>query len=415
MSRFAVPLLVFALVPLLAAQDKPADQPAKADQAQKVEEAKPAEQPKKSDPLHPRIKMETTLGVFVLELDAVKAPITADNFVHYVSDGYFDGTVFHRIVLKEPGKSAIDVIQGGGYTAEMELKTEGQRKPIKNEWDNGLKNERGTISMARSRAPDSATSQFFINTADNPMLSMPRGGAAYAVFGKVVEGMEVVDKIRNTELAQHPKLSGLGPVTPVEAVVVKSATLLDGLTYETFTEKVKPVLEELVKAEAAAKAKEKAEVEGLAKKFKDIIAKGADENGNKLQKSPTGLMYVVLKEGEGAKPNFTDEKLKGTTTTDWLVANPTKAYLPPMDKVQVHYTGWLMDGSKFDSSRDRGTPATFPLNGVIKGWFEGVSMMKTGGRRLLIIPPDMAYGERGRPSIPPNSTLVFDVELLAIK
>jgi FKBP-type peptidyl-prolyl cis-trans isomerase len=375
------------------------------------------ETPKKTaaDPLHPRVKMETSLGDIILELDAEKAPITVENFLQYAHDGFFDDTIFHRIVHKQTGRSAIDVIQGGGYTTDMEKK-DGARAPIKNEWNNGLKNKRGTISMARTRAPDSATSQFFINTADNEMLDVPRGGAAYAVFGKVVEGMEVVDKIRNAELTTHPKLAPMGKVVPAEAIVVKSVTLLDGLTFEKVAAKLKPAIEAAAKAQAEAEAKAKAEAEARVKRFQELLAKGEDVHGHKLHKSPTGLMYVVLQEGDGAKPAFKDPKLGDTTTTDWLVQHPDERRLPPMDRVEVHYTGWLLsDGTQFDSSHKRGKPAVFPLNGVIKGWFEGVSMMKVGGKRLLVIPPELAYGQRGRPGIPPNSTLVFEVELLSIK
>ena len=111
---------------------------------------------------------------------------------------------------------------------------------------------------------------------------------------------------------------------------------------------------------------------------------------DKGQKSSTGLWHVDLVEGSGASPSTTD-------------------------KVKVHYTGWLTNGKKFDSSIDRGQPITFPLNGVIKGWTEGVSSMKAGGKRLLVIPPDLAYGTGGSgSSIPPNATLVFQVELLQI-
>lgn len=404
MFRQLLTVLVIAMVPLVAAQEKPGE-----------EKIKP-------DPLHPRVKMETSSGDIILELDGQKAPITVDSFLHYADDGFYNGTIFHRVVRKGAPRSGIDVIQGGGHTADMERKTDGLRKPIKNEWKNGLKNDRGTISMARSRAPDSATSQFFINTADNQNLNMPLGGAAYAVFGKVVEGLDVVDKIRDTELTTHPKVAQMGKVVPAEPIVIKSVTLLDELTYAKVGEALKPALQAAAEAaakEAAERAKaeaaRKAEAQTRAQTFKALLQNEVDENGNKLHKSPTGLMYVILKAGDGPSPAFTDEKLRETTTTDWLLQNKDAKRLPAMDQVEVHYTGWLLDGTQFDSSRDRGKPATFPLNNVVKGWFEGVSMMKVGGRRLLILPPDLAYGPAGRPRIPANSTLVFDVELLTIK
>jgi cyclophilin family peptidyl-prolyl cis-trans isomerase len=131
--------------------------------------------------------IKTTKGDIVVELDRAKAPITVENFVTYIKDGFFDGTVFHRIV---PGF----VIQGGGFTPKGEQKK--TRAPIANEWQNGLKNKRGTLSMARTNDPNSASSQFFISLKDNDMLDQPiSGGAGYAVFGRVIVGMEIVDGI----------------------------------------------------------------------------------------------------------------------------------------------------------------------------------------------------------------------------
>lgn len=138
----------------------------------------------------PRVRLETSMGNIVLELDAERAPATVENFLAYVNDGFYDGTIFHRVIDGF-------MIQGGGYTADFSRKT--TRAPIKNEADNGLGNKRGTISMARTRDPHSATAQFFINVADNAALdhtSQDARGWGYAVFGRVVEGMDVVDKIR---------------------------------------------------------------------------------------------------------------------------------------------------------------------------------------------------------------------------
>lgn len=156
------------------------------------------------------VQMTTSKGELVIELDDDKAPISTRNFLSYVDDGFYDGTIFHRVISNF-------MVQGGGFTKDMQEKPTGE--PIKNEWQNGLRNERGALAMARTSDPDSATSQFFINVNDNPFLDEPRGGAAYAVFGRVIAGLDVVDAIRNvstTSRAGHDDV-------PVEPVVIESA------------------------------------------------------------------------------------------------------------------------------------------------------------------------------------------------
>ena len=155
------------------------------------------------------IRFETTLGDFTIELYEKDAPITAENFLRYVDEGFFDGTIFHRVI---PGF----MIQGGGFTEDMSQKR--TKAPIKNEADNGLKNERGTLSMARTNDINSATSQFFVNLKDNDFLDHSRGNFGYAVFGKVTEGMEVIDKIAAVDTGRK---KGYDDV-PVEAVIMKS-------------------------------------------------------------------------------------------------------------------------------------------------------------------------------------------------
>jgi len=168
--------------------------------------AAPTTQPAKGDAKHPRVLLETSMGNILIELDAEKAPITVENFLKYVDDGFYDGTVFHRVV-------PTFMIQGGGFTPDGKEKA--TRPPIKNEWANGLKNKRGTIAMARTAAPDSATAQFFINVKDNLFLSEPRGGAGYAVFGEVVEGMDVVDRIKGVDATMNEMGEKAKPVKPV--------------------------------------------------------------------------------------------------------------------------------------------------------------------------------------------------------
>jgi len=168
--------------------------------------------PKKAPPpppKNPRVVISTSKGDMTLELDPDKAPETVKNFLAYVDEGFYAGTVFHRVI---PGF----MIQGGGHTADLQKKP--TKEPIRNEATNGLKNLRGTISMARTANPHSATSQFFINHADNAMLDNGQNGWGYAVFGKVVEGLGVLDAIANTPTGNS---GGMGDV-PVETITIKS-------------------------------------------------------------------------------------------------------------------------------------------------------------------------------------------------
>ncbi|HYP83777.1 peptidylprolyl isomerase [Variovorax sp.] len=162
----------------------------------------------------PRVKLATTAGDIVLELDPAKAPKTVANFLQYVKDKHYDGTIFHRVIDGF-------MIQGGGYTADMKEKA--TRAPIPLEADNGLKNDAYTIAMARTGDPNSATSQFFINVKNNDMLNAPKpDGHGYAVFGKVVSGQAVVDKIRAVSTGRK---GGMQDV-PQQPVVIQSATLV---------------------------------------------------------------------------------------------------------------------------------------------------------------------------------------------
>jgi cyclophilin family peptidyl-prolyl cis-trans isomerase len=158
---------------------------------------------------NPVVIMETSKGTIKIELFEDKAPITVKNFLQYVDDGHYDGTVFHRVI-------ADFMIQGGGYDQNYRQKP--TREPIKNEANNGLSNKRGTIAMARTSNPDSATAQFFINTVDNERLDRSETNPGYCVFGRVIEGMDVVDAIRRVKTARTRISEG----QPVETVVIKS-------------------------------------------------------------------------------------------------------------------------------------------------------------------------------------------------
>lgn len=154
----------------------------------------------------PRVKVQTSQGDFVLELQPEKAPKTVENFLRYVADKHYDSTVFHRVIDGF-------MVQGGGFTANMAQKP--TRSPIALEASNGLKNDRGTIAMARTANPNSATSQFFINVANNDGLNAPQpDGYGYAVFGKVVSGMETIDKIRTVAVGNQGGFQNV-PLTPL--------------------------------------------------------------------------------------------------------------------------------------------------------------------------------------------------------
>jgi cyclophilin family peptidyl-prolyl cis-trans isomerase len=175
-----------------------------------------SEEPKKMDAKPKKVKLETTMGDIVIELDEKAAPVTVKNFLTYAGEGFYDGTIFHRVIPNF-------MIQGGGFTPDMVQKK--THPPIINEASNGLKNNRGTIAMARTSQPDSATSQFFINHKNNdPLNYAGPNNPGYAVFGKVVEGIETVDKIAAVKTAQK----GPHGDVPVEPVVIKSAKVVSG-------------------------------------------------------------------------------------------------------------------------------------------------------------------------------------------
>lgn len=164
----------------------------------------------------PKVSLTTNFGDIVLELNARKAPNTVQNFLNYVKSGHYEGTIFHRVISNF-------MIQGGGFTTDMEQKKTEQ--PIDNEANNGLENEEYSIAMARTMDPHSATCQFFINTKNNDFLnfqSESSQGWGYCVFGKVVEGQEIVDQIKNVETGNY----SVHQDVPVESVIIEKAEIL---------------------------------------------------------------------------------------------------------------------------------------------------------------------------------------------
>jgi len=195
-------LMAFCLVGLAAAQGPATTMKEKAPEMQKSEN-------------YVDVLMKTSMGDITIQLDEEKAPITVANFLQYAKEGAYNGTIFHRVIPNF-------MIQGGGFKADMSKAP--NHEPIKNEWENGLKNMRGTIAMARlGNQPNSATNQFFINLKDNTFLDQPRDGAGYAVFGKVIAGMDVVDAIAKVETSDADPVYKNKPVKPV---TIESVTVL---------------------------------------------------------------------------------------------------------------------------------------------------------------------------------------------
>jgi len=203
-------LSAFTLPALALAQDTPPAEPAAETTTAPVEIARP------------KVALHTNMGDIVIELYEDKAPLSVANFLQYVRDGHYDGTIFHRVIDNF-------MVQGGGFTADLQLKP--TRGPIQNEANNGLSNQRGTVAMARTTEPHSANAQFFINVVDNPRLDFvsDQNGLTwgYAVFGKVVEGMDVVDQIRALETGP------LGPFSkdvPKRPAVIHTAQIVGAAT-----------------------------------------------------------------------------------------------------------------------------------------------------------------------------------------
>lgn len=303
-------------------------------------------------------KLETTKGDIYLMLEFKKTPMTVANYVGLAEGGikntakkegvpYYDSLEFHRVIPNF-------MIQGGCPQGN------GMGDPgykFVDEIDTSLKHTGpGILSMANA-GPGTNGSQFFITHVATPWLD-----GKHTVFGHVVQGQDVVNKIMAGDRINHLIILRKG----------KDAEKFDA-----------PKVFEAEKAGIAAKN------EAKSKALMEVQNKVLNEKYGNAKTTASGLRYIVEKEGTGAMPTA------GSNVT-------------------VHYTGIFLDGSKFDSSVDRGEPATFPLNRVIAGWTEGVQMMKEGGKIKLLCPPNLAYGEAGRPGIPANSWLVFDIELIKV-
>lgn len=367
--------------PVLGQQEQVAESPA----AMQAGETPPAPtQPNpdhvkpSEDPMRPRVLFETTMGNFVIELEGEKAPVTTRNFIRYVEEGFYEGTIFHRVIEHF-------VIQAGGFLPDMTVKTEGLHDPIPNEWKNGLKNLKWTVAAARViNEPDSATSQFFINLGNSMPLDLPRDGAAYCVFGKVIEGTDVVKSISQVQVHKHPEYPQSRPTTPVTPIVVTKASVIGDYDRE----KINALADEI---QSQLQAEIDNRIEKMNAEIEEYVKKYEDESGKKVQKTDSGLRYAIIKEGDGPSPEMGDQ-------------------------AKLHYIGWLLDGTQFKNTYDQGEPELKRIRPPAPpGWIEGITMMKVGGKRRLILPYDIAFGGRGRGSVvPPYSSVVFEVELLGV-
>ena len=310
--------------------------------------------------------IETDKGNIKLELFFKETPMTVANFVA-LAEGtmkntakemgvpFYDGLKFHRVITKGNGDAQDFMVQGG------DPKGTGAGDPgykFADEFVDTLNFDKTMLLAMANSGPNTNGSQFFITVAKTTWLNQK-----HTIFGKVIEGQDVVNNIKQGDVMNKVTIIRQGK----EAKNFNAVKI-----FETIQKEAK------IKAEAKAKAEKN--------KLVDFIK----ENYPNATKTASGIYYVHTKEGTGKSPNASNT-------------------------VEVHYEGKFLNGKVFDSSIKRGESISFPLNGVIKGWTEGLQLMKEGGKTTLIIPYKLAYGERGRSSIPPKSDLIFDIELIKVK
>lgn len=334
----------------------------------------------------------TEKGNIWLALFPNEAPLTVASFVNLAKRGFYDGLTFHRVInsfMIQGGDPDGNGQGGPGYTFD-------------DEFTNYLRHDgAGVLSMANA-GPATNGSQFFITHKETPHLD-----GKHAVFGRILEGQDVVNAIRQGDHMKAVVI--LGDTEPLMKKMKSKINSWDKVMGTRYPEKASAATADQMK-EINAKAsamlekagktladlklafqreqdEKKAKAEALQKKIQQVKESGT--------KTASGLIYLDEKEGTGNSPKTTE-------------------------RVKVNYEGYLMTGECFDSTVERGAPLTFYVTHVIKGWTEALTTMKPGGKRLLVIPPDLAYGERGKPGqqggigIPPNATLYFEVELLEV-
>ncbi len=323
--------------------------------------------------------LDTTQGKITLKLEFEKAPMTVANFVGLAEgtrtsnkpegEPFYDGLVFHRVI---PGF----MIQGGDPEGT------GRGGPgyrFGDEFHPELRHDSaGILSMANA-GPGTNGSQFFITLGPTPHLD-----DRHSVFGKVVDGMSVVETIGGVPRGANDRPNEEQVIKKVEILRVGDKAKAFKGDQAHFVELQSTARERAAEADRTRAEQDTARLATVIKELKE------EHEGKEMVTTETGLRYIVLTEGTGAKPE------RGTN-------------------IKAHYTGKLVNGQVFDSSIPRGQPLQFPVGTgrVIPGWDEALGDMKRGEKRVLVIPPDLAYGERGAGGvIPPNATLIFEVELI---
>ncbi len=318
------------------------------------------------DPLLPRVAIATSFGNIIVELNGKEAPEAVLDFLQLVKEGFYDGTVFHRVLSEV-------LIQGGAYTPDMERKitTTPPVMPIPVR-EMKLPNEKFSMALILGNAPSGARdTEFYINVTDNLGLDDPEHRGRFVVFGKVVDGFFALNKIRLTPVGPHPKYAeGRSAVVPVKPVVIRSIRPLTAVDEEAIRKH----------AEERKEAREN--------RLENLVRSLEKKAGRKAVRTDSGLIYVDMRIGTGDRPF-------------------------PSDTVQFNYHGTLLDGTVFESTRWSG-PVRRRVDSLVTGLREGMLTMREGGLRVMILPPHLGFPEGIPGRIPPNSTIVFEIELLGI-
>lgn len=335
-----------------------------------------------ADPaLHPQVRVETNQGSFTVELDAARVPLGVTHFMDHVERGFYRGLTFHR-VLKN------GLIQGGAYLPSMERRTDGQKPPEALEMQSGLSHVRGTISLIRVMGRDDVpTAEFFINISSNTGLDEGAGIVAYVPIGRVIEGQEVVDRLGSVPTDRHPNYAaGLSDVVPVQPIVIMETKVLRALGRDA----AQRVVDERTRRAAEAVAAEVASDERDLNAARQHLDDAAREAGRDVVTTASGLKYVDIRVGKGAQPLF-------------------------QDRVVLNFRGTLLNGAVLNDTFLDEKPPTKRVAELITGLREGLGTMGEGGRRLFLVPPDLAFGNAGIPGrLPPNTWMTYEVELLEV-